>query len=440
MSRFFDQSRDRHKYLQQGAEEQNSDDSENDEEMGRAKTPPDTGRSMIYSHERAHLQFKDSFPFSSEKNDELSRFDRRTREAKRLKEETERRAHQSAARRKRLASLKHCPDRGQLVVLGGVGNEEDVDGFDYEDEEEFREQRALQLIRASDEGAHSLLKNVPLVAKNATKVQVAVLERMARNFVRLFSQVQSVQNDPKEGVDNIHPIFLPRKTEKDIFFDKFSDGLAQSLFYSLCIAYPKSRKEISNSHFRTHLARLVSEWVHGVPLHSPDTSHWKILQKEPKANTLLQQALQFVTEAPKHKLDKKLEFLDDKLGIKERRENEGRRPSSGASSNTGHGSASPSLPPGKSSPSTRSMAQRSLSQIRSANASAKPQSHLASLRDGTLNAKALIQQAHSKLDPPKKVVQESRIGNAPGGLNSMCIFYFFNVIQNCYAYNSVLFR
>ena len=174
MSRFFDQSRDRHKYLQQGAEEQNSDDSENDEEMGRAKTPPDTGRSMIYSHERAHLQFKDSFPFSSEKNDELSRFDRHTREAKRLKEETERRAHQSAARRKRLASLKHCPDRGQLVVLGGVGNEEDVDGFDYEDEEEFREQRALQLIRASDEGAHSLLKNVPLVAKNATKVQVAV--------------------------------------------------------------------------------------------------------------------------------------------------------------------------------------------------------------------------------------------------------------------------
>eukprot|EP00743_Colponemidia_sp_Colp-15_P001681 GILK01001837.1.p1 GENE.GILK01001837.1~~GILK01001837.1.p1 ORF type:complete len:407 (-),score=59.98 GILK01001837.1:124-1344(-) len=79
--------------------------------------------------------------------------------------------------------------------------------------------------------------------------------RVAQNYVAIFLHV--------------HP------ARKDSFFARYPDAVAQSIFYSLYLAFPKSRSKFT-APFRTDLLVMLSEWMSGLRPAQPSTRHWKL--------------------------------------------------------------------------------------------------------------------------------------------------------------------
>lgn len=84
-------------------------------------------------------------------------------------------------------------------------------------------------------------------------VQDKLLARLADNFVRLFYQVPS--------------------EHKDQFFGRFYDSLAQIVFQSFYIAYPKSRMSFDDD-FKLNLIDTCAEWTTGLVPSRPTWLHW----------------------------------------------------------------------------------------------------------------------------------------------------------------------
>ena len=84
-------------------------------------------------------------------------------------------------------------------------------------------------------------------------IQHQLLARIADNFVRLFYQV------PSEF--------------KDQFFGRFYDSLAQIIFQSYYIAYPKSRNSFDDD-FKMSLIDTCAEWTTGLVPSRPSFLNW----------------------------------------------------------------------------------------------------------------------------------------------------------------------
>ncbi|XP_065060076.1 protein FAM227B-like [Rhopilema esculentum] len=81
--------------------------------------------------------------------------------------------------------------------------------------------------------------------------QALLFNRLADSFVGLFLAIST--------------------TEKDLFFQKFSDCLAQALYSAFCASFPMSFK-LFNDEFRKDLLDMISEWFTGI---RPPPGSWK---------------------------------------------------------------------------------------------------------------------------------------------------------------------
>jgi len=89
-------------------------------------------------------------------------------------------------------------------------------------------------------------------------ILTALKSRISTSFVRFFLKI------------------APQ--HKDFFYTHYYDVLAQSMYYSLLIAYPHSRSLLNHSFFKTRLLQLMAYWVQGyVPAREAleqTMSHW----------------------------------------------------------------------------------------------------------------------------------------------------------------------
>lgn len=81
-----------------------------------------------------------------------------------------------------------------------------------------------------------------------------LLNRISHNYMVLFSNVA-----PKD---------------KSLFFKNYYDTLAQSVFYCLFFAFPKSRSRILSEEFKNSFYNIVSQEVTGIPLAEPPYKKW----------------------------------------------------------------------------------------------------------------------------------------------------------------------
>jgi hypothetical protein len=98
----------------------------------------------------------------------------------------------------------------------------------------------------------------------------AIKLRIAHNFVSLFSRTKAVH--------------------KDIVLSYLYDGLAQTLYYAMQVAYPGSRVELDTSIFKHDLIKLFARWTLGHIPANITCSHWKILLREQKESVVMEQA------------------------------------------------------------------------------------------------------------------------------------------------------
>lgn len=89
--------------------------------------------------------------------------------------------------------------------------------------------------------------------------QEFLLDRIAANFVS-FTLIEDERFD---------------QVAKENFFKKLYDIIAQSVYYSLYYAYPKSRKTLTVD-FMRQLTNTFSELFTGTVIHSASLSHWYV--------------------------------------------------------------------------------------------------------------------------------------------------------------------
>lgn len=87
--------------------------------------------------------------------------------------------------------------------------------------------------------------------------QEFLLDRIAANYVS-FTIVENVKFDSKV---------------KEGFFEKFFDIIAQSVFYSLFYAFPKSRSQLNNE-MKRELLNIFSRLFTGMEIKSAKYDHW----------------------------------------------------------------------------------------------------------------------------------------------------------------------
>eukprot|EP00357_Protocruzia_adherens_P036770 CAMPEP_0114997576 /NCGR_PEP_ID=MMETSP0216-20121206/14982_1 /TAXON_ID=223996 /ORGANISM="Protocruzia adherens, Strain Boccale" /LENGTH=405 /DNA_ID=CAMNT_0002361985 /DNA_START=218 /DNA_END=1435 /DNA_ORIENTATION=- len=87
------------------------------------------------------------------------------------------------------------------------------------------------------------------------KIEAFLYNRIARNYVGLFLRVD--------------------KDFKHVFFNDYYDYLAQSVFYSLFYAYPKSRTSF-NDEFKHLLLEFFSEMLTGIKVSGDSTDRWRL--------------------------------------------------------------------------------------------------------------------------------------------------------------------
>ncbi|CAK0900066.1 unnamed protein product, partial [Prorocentrum cordatum] len=86
-------------------------------------------------------------------------------------------------------------------------------------------------------------------------VEQRLYARVSENFVGLFRSISHQR--------------------KDFFFRGYADAVAQAVFYSMFILYPKSRASFKSA-LRRELVTQISYWTTGVRLELVDTSHWRL--------------------------------------------------------------------------------------------------------------------------------------------------------------------
>ena len=86
---------------------------------------------------------------------------------------------------------------------------------------------------------------------------------MAANFVS-FMLIEDPKYDRKEY-----------QKAKDQFFKHFYDIISQAVFYTLYLAYPKSRQTLDKA-FRRKLTDVFSQLYTGTVIHSATHDHWEM--------------------------------------------------------------------------------------------------------------------------------------------------------------------
>lgn len=88
-----------------------------------------------------------------------------------------------------------------------------------------------------------------------------LLDRMAANFVS-FMLVEDARYEDREY-----------QKAKDQFFRHFYDIISQAVFYTLYLAYPKSRQTLDEA-FKRKLTDTFSQLYTGTIIHSATHDHW----------------------------------------------------------------------------------------------------------------------------------------------------------------------
>ena len=65
------------------------------------------------------------------------------------------------------------------------------------------------------------------------------------------------------------------QTHKDTFFKHFYDIISQAVYYTLHLAYPKSRNQLDDA-FKRKLTDIFSHLYTGTVIHSAKHDHWRI--------------------------------------------------------------------------------------------------------------------------------------------------------------------
>ena len=95
--------------------------------------------------------------------------------------------------------------------------------------------------------------------KHYEPYQEFLLDRIAANYVS-FTIVENVKFDP---------------TIKSKFFESIYDIIAQSVFYSLFYAFPKSRSLLNNE-MKRKLLNIFSRLFTGMKIKSAKFEHWSL--------------------------------------------------------------------------------------------------------------------------------------------------------------------
>mmetsp|Transcript_40593 Transcript_40593/g.65997 ORF Transcript_40593/g.65997 Transcript_40593/m.65997 type:complete len:788 (-) Transcript_40593:252-2615(-) len=138
-----------------------------------------------------------------------------------------------------------------------------------------------------------------------SRIRGAIFNRMAENFVNLFDSMltpDDMANPSARGPGSLC-------TEKDFFMNMYPDGLAQTLYYSLVSAYPKSKENFSGE-FPSKLKAIILDWTTGYQPYRINISHWIniISQAISDQDRMLRKAFQL-----KKKIDQRMENLDEML-------------------------------------------------------------------------------------------------------------------------------
>lgn len=63
---------------------------------------------------------------------------------------------------------------------------------------------------------------------------------------------------------------------KDLVFLRYSDMIAQSIYFAMYTSYPKSRCDLSED-FRRKIMDIICDWTTGIQCASYNDSHWKMV-------------------------------------------------------------------------------------------------------------------------------------------------------------------
>jgi hypothetical protein len=85
-------------------------------------------------------------------------------------------------------------------------------------------------------------------------IEGQLLDRISQNYIHLAVNVN--------------------RKDKEVFLANFYDCLAQSIFYSMFFAYPKSRSKLNNEEFKLALYELVSNKLTGIPMRNNGFDNW----------------------------------------------------------------------------------------------------------------------------------------------------------------------
>lgn len=121
-------------------------------------------------------------------------------------------------------------------------------------------------LKSSTESSEYILKKL-----NDTKCgNEDLLKRIAFNFFQFFIKICEIEQKSKEHKDRIKGIF-----NKDPIQRNFYDFVAQCVFYSIYLAFPKSR-HIFNNEFKNTIACIFAYLFNGLTLNKYAIDHWDL--------------------------------------------------------------------------------------------------------------------------------------------------------------------
>lgn len=111
-----------------------------------------------------------------------------------------------------------------------------------------------------------------------------LLSRISRNYFDLFLRVPS--------------------EHRDLFFDSFYDCAAQAVYYSMFLAFPKSRSKLNTENYKQKIFSTVSELVTGIAVSSQSYNRWELIlsSKNVLAPALAQCEFSTVLQRPRRGL------------------------------------------------------------------------------------------------------------------------------------------
>ncbi|GAB5362800.1 hypothetical protein AAMO2058_000829800 [Amorphochlora amoebiformis] len=110
---------------------------------------------------------------------------------------------------------------------------------------------------------------------NRSLIRGAIFNRLSENFVNLFDSTLCEEDAEAALLRGVGSL----SSEKDMFFQKYSDALAQTIYYCLCSAYPRSRRYLRGE-FPLLLKAVIVDWTVGYEPYKVNISHWADLLKK----------------------------------------------------------------------------------------------------------------------------------------------------------------